>query len=125
MTNHHDPGPPLTFEGMIGFAVQEPEEATHFFEHTLGLEPGVDDGGLRLYRLSDALTVVVDISGALAGRQPHLLFSTTDVTKAAEHFLQRGCQVGELPWASGNGFMAVSPEGHTVCVLDQAALESG
>lgn len=124
MANHHEPGPPLTFEGMLGYAVQEPEEATHFFEHTLGLAPAVEDAGLRFYRLSDAMTVVVDVSGALAGRPPHLLFSAPDVTEAAEHFLQRGCTVGELPWASGNGFLAVSPEGHTVCVLDGNALDA-
>lgn len=123
MANHHEPAPPLSFEGMIGFAVREAEEATHFFEHTLGLDPGVDDGGLRLYRLSDGLTILVDVSGSMAGSPPYLLFSASNVTEAAEHFLQRGCQVGELPWASGNGFLAVSPEGHTVCVLDEAALE--
>ena len=108
---------------MIGFAVSEAEEAAHVFEHTLGLGPGVDDGDLRLYQLPQGLTLVVDTSGALAGTPPYLLFSTPNLTEAAEHFLQRGFQVGELPWATGRGFLAVSPEKHTVCVLDRASLE--
>jgi hypothetical protein len=43
--------------------------------------------------------------------------------KAAEHFLERGCAVAELPWAKGAGFLARSPEGHTVAVVSAEALE--
>jgi predicted enzyme related to lactoylglutathione lyase len=111
----------LHYEGVLGYGVQEPEEAVHFFEHTLGLTLGADDGALRLYPLAEGLTLAVDVSGQLAGRPPYLMFSTPDVTAAAEHFLQRGCQVRELPWATGAGFLASTPEGHTVCVLDEAA----
>lgn len=119
---------PLTFEGVLTYSVAEPAEAVHFFEHTLGLvpaalEPGADDGTLRLYQLSAGLTLAVDISGASAGEPPCLLFSAPDLTAAAEHFLQRGCSVRELPWAVGSGFLARAPEGHSVCVVATAALE--
>lgn len=123
MAHPHQSGPPLKFEGMIGYAVAEAEEAEHFFEHTLGLPPGIDDGALRLYQLSDDLTLVVDVTGAMNGAPPYMIFSTPNITEAAEHFLQRGCQVGELPWASGNGFVAKSAEGHVVCIVDAAAFE--
>jgi hypothetical protein len=51
------------------------------------------------------------------------MFSTPDLTAAAEHFLQRGCSVRELPWAEGAGFLARSPDGHVVCVVGEEALE--
>ena len=110
--------PRLTFEGVVGYGVSEPEEATHFFEHTLGLEPAGEEGMLRFYTLGGGMAVAVDLSGAMAGQPPYLLFSCDNVTSAAEHFLQRGCVVGELPWAAGGGFIARSPEGHTVCVIE-------
>ena len=53
----------------------------------------------------------------MAGEPPYLLFSAADLTGAAEHFLERGCSVRELPWAAGGGFLARSPEGHTVCIV--------
>ncbi len=115
--------PALTFEGVVGYGVQEPEEAQHFFEHTLGLELGGEDGGLRFYTLAGGLTLAVDATGGMAGEPPYLLFSSPDVTAAAEHFLQRGCQVRELPWATGAGFLARAPEGHTVCVIAETALQ--
>jgi hypothetical protein len=111
----------LTFEGVLGYGVTEPEEAVHFFEHTLGLTLAAADGPLRMYELG-ALTLAVDVTGAGAGTPPYLLFSTRDLTAAAEHFLDRGCNVAELSWASGSGFIARSPEGHTVCVVDDAAM---
>lgn len=114
--------PDLTFEGVIGYSAGEPEEAVHFFEHTLGLPLAAADGPLRMYQLGDALTVAVDVTGSSAGEPPYLLFSTPDLTAAAEHFLERGCHVKELPWATGSGFLARSPEGHTVCVVDEAAM---
>jgi predicted enzyme related to lactoylglutathione lyase len=107
----------LNFEGVFGYGVTEPEEAAHFFEHTLGLAPAGEEGGLRFYGLGSGLAVAVDVSGASAGEPPYLLFSAPDITAAAEHFLQRGCAVRELPWATGSGFLARSPEGHTVCVI--------
>jgi len=113
----------LTFEGVVGYGVREPEEASHFFEHTLGLEVAGEEGGLRFYGLGSGMAVAVDVSGGMAGEPPYLLFSAPDVTAAAEHFLERGCAVKELPWATGAGFLARSPEGHTVCVIqaDEAA----
>jgi predicted enzyme related to lactoylglutathione lyase len=116
------PAPPLTFEGVIGYAVSEPEEAVHFFEHTLGLQLAAADGPLRMYALGESLTIAVDVTGASAGEAPYLLFSTPDLTAAAEHFLERGCNVKELPWATGSGFLARTPEGHTVCVVDEEAM---
>lgn len=107
----------LTFEGIVGYGVREPEEAAHFFEHTLGLELAGEEGGLRFYGLGAGMAVAVDVSGGSAGEPPYLLFSAPDVTAAAEHFLERGCSVKELPWATGAGFLARSPEGHTVCVI--------
>lgn len=89
----------LRFEGVIGYSAGDDEEAAHFFEHTLGLELGAEDGGLRFYALSEGVTLTVDISGGMAGQPPYLLFSSPRVVEAAEHFLQRGCQVRELPWA--------------------------
>jgi catechol 2,3-dioxygenase-like lactoylglutathione lyase family enzyme len=115
-------GVQLTFEGVVGFGAQDAEDAAHFFEHVLGLELAGEEGNLRFYGLGDGTAAAVDISGATAGTPPYLLFSTDDVTAAAEYFLERGCTVGELPWASGSGFIARSPEGHTVCVI--AATES-
>lgn len=114
----------LKFEGVVGYSAGDNEEAAHFFEHTLGLELGAEDGGLRFYALSDGVTLTVDISGGMAGQPPYLLFSSPRIVEAAEHFLQRGCQVRELPWApSGAGFFARSPDGHAVAVVDAAALE--
>jgi predicted enzyme related to lactoylglutathione lyase len=116
----------LSFEGVIGYSAGDGEEAAHFFEHTLGLELGAEDGGMRFYALSEGVTLTVDVSGGMAGQPPYLLFSSPRVVEAAEHFLQRGCQVRELPWApSGAGFFARSPEGHTVAVIDGSALEDG
>jgi predicted enzyme related to lactoylglutathione lyase len=113
----------LTFEGIIGYATGDAEEAAHFFEHTLGLSVAAEDAGLRFYTLADGLAVAVDVSGASAGEPPYLLFSTADLTAAADHFLQRGCQVKQLPWApDAAGFLARAPEGHTVCVVDAASL---
>lgn len=118
--------PPLTFEGLIAFPAADPGEAVHFFEHTLGLVPAPDDpsqpGPLRFYQLAEGLALAVDASGDAADA-PYLLFSTGDLTAAAEHFLQQGCQVRELSWAPGSGFLARSPEGRTVCIVSASALE--
>ncbi len=95
----------------------------HFFEHTLGLALTAEEGALRFYRLDAALSLAVDTAGPAAGEPPYLLFSTRDLVRAGEHFLQRGCQIRELPWAPGAaGFMARTTEGHTVCVVEEAAL---
>ena len=112
----------LTFEGLVGYSVSEPEEAAHFFEHTLGLQLGAEDGILRFYELAHGMTLAVDTSGGSAGEPPYLLFSAPDVAAAADYFLGRGCQVKELAWAVGAGFIARSPEGHSVAVIDAAAL---
>ena len=112
----------LNFEGVLGYATADAEEAVHFFEHTLGLPLSAEDGSFRFYTLAGDVTLAVETSGAMAGGPPYLLFSADDLTAAAEHFLQRGCQVGELPWASGAGFLAKTPEGHAVCVIDRASL---
>ncbi|MDP9236590.1 MAG: hypothetical protein M3P30_04175 [Chloroflexota bacterium] len=58
------------FEGIIGYATGDAEEAEPFFEHTLGLLPAVDDVGLRFYEVAGGLTLAVDISGASAGAPP-------------------------------------------------------
>jgi hypothetical protein len=114
----------LSFEGIIGYAAGGGEEAAHFFEHTLGLSPAAEDGGLRFYPLADGLSLVVDVTGRAAGDPPYLLFSTQRLVEAGEHFLQRGCAVRELPWApTAPGFMARSPEGYTVCVVDESTLD--
>ena len=108
----------LNFEGVVGYAVSEPEEAEHFFEHTLGLELGAQDGALRFYAMGNGLTLTVDVSGNETGTPPYLLFSTPDVVAAAEHFLERGCQVRQLSWVpEGGGFTARTPEGHAVAVI--------
>ena len=113
----------FTFEGVVAFSAGDEEEAAHFFEHTLGLELGAQEGSLRFYALGEGMTLTVDVSGEMAGQPPYLLFSTANVVEGAEHFLQRGCQVRELPWAPGGaGFLARSPEGHTVAVIDAATL---
>lgn len=113
----------LTFEGVVGYSVAEPEEAAHFFEHTLGLEMGAQDGALRFYAIGNGLTLTVDVSGADTGASPYLLFSTPDVAVAADHFVERGCQVRPLSWVpEGSGFIARAPEGHTVAVIDAALL---
>ena len=114
-------GPQLRFEGVIAYNAGDLEEAAHFFEHTLGFEPSGEEGPLRFYGLGDGITGAVDLSGAMAGEPPYLVFSAPDLTAAAEHFLQRGCQVRELPWATGSGFIARSAEGHTVCVVQDDA----
>ncbi len=114
----------LRFEGIIGYSAGDPEEASHFFEHTLGLTPAAEDSGLRFYELGEGMTLAVDITGASAGEPPYMMFSTADLKAAGEHFLQRGCAIRELPWAPGAaGFIARSPEGHTVCVVDEASLD--
>ena len=114
----------FTFEGVVGYSAGDEEEAAHFFEHTLGLVLGTQEGSLRFYQLADGVTLTIDVSGTMAGQPPYLLFSAKNVVEAAEHFLQRGCQVRELPWAPGGaGFLARSPEGHTVAVVDAAALD--
>ena len=66
------------------------------------------------------MAVAVDVSGGAAGDPPYLVFGTPDVTAAAEHFLQRSFAVRELPWATGAGFLARSPEGHTFAVIEDA-----
>ncbi|HZP57432.1 MAG TPA: VOC family protein [Dehalococcoidia bacterium] len=115
--------PRLVFEGVIGYGTGDAEEAAHFFEHTLGLEAAGEEGGLRLYRLGEELTLAVDATGSYAGQPPYLLFSTPDLNAAAEHFVARGCQLRELDWGpAGSGFLARAPEGHTVCVVDAAVL---
>jgi catechol 2,3-dioxygenase-like lactoylglutathione lyase family enzyme len=114
--------PDLLFEGVIGFGVQDAEDAAHFFEHVLGLPPAGEEGTLRFYE-AGGLSIAVDVSGALAGEPPYLVFSTPDLTAAAEHFLERGCSVKELPWAPGDGFLARSDGGHTVCVVSRQAAE--
>ena len=94
-----------------------------FATKSLGLELAGDEGGLRFYRLAADVTIAVDASGGYAGQPPYLLFGADDVAAAAEHFVARGCVVRELPWgAEGTGFLARSPEGHTVCVVDAASL---
>jgi predicted enzyme related to lactoylglutathione lyase len=114
--------PNLKFEAVIGYATQDAEEAAHFFEHTLGLELGAEDAGMRFYQLGDGTTLTIDVSGRSAGEPPYMLFSATDVVAAAEHFLERGCAVRELPWAQGAGFIAQTPEGHAVAVIASEAL---
>jgi hypothetical protein len=114
-------GVDLTFEGVVAFPGDDAGEATHFFEHTLGLTLTAEDGPLRFYALGEGMAVAVDASGE-SGTEPYLLFSAADLTAAAEHFLQKGCQVRELAWAPGAGFLARSPEGRTVCVVDAGAL---
>jgi hypothetical protein len=117
-----EPSPDITFEGVLGYSVGEPDEAIHYFEHILGLNLGAAEANFRFYPLGDGFTLAVDVSGSLAGEPPYLLFSTPDLTAAAEHFLQRGCAVRELPWATGAGFIARAPEGHMVCIIDEAAM---
>lgn len=117
------PGVSLRFEGIVGYSTGDAEEAAHFFEHTLGLQAAAEDAGLRFYELAGGLTLAVDISGASAGDPPYMMFSTSDLVAAGEHFLQRGCVIKELPWAPGAaGFIARSAEGHTVCVVDESSL---
>jgi len=116
--------PALSFEGVIAFPAADPGEAVHFFEHTLGLAPAGEDGALRFYQLAEGIALALDASGE-SGDAPYLVFSVEDVTAAAEYFLQEGCQVRELPWATGSGFLARSAEGRTVCVVDVRALEDG
>lgn len=111
----------LTFEGVLVLAAPDPPAAAHFFEHTLGLVPLADDGPLRFYGLSGDLTVALDASGA-PGDDACLLFSAEDIKLAAEHFVEDGCQLRELGWAAGAGFIARSAEGRSVAVVDQAAL---
>ena len=113
----------LHFEGVIGYAAAGREAAAHFFEHTLGLTAAAEDGPLRFYPLAEGLTVAVDISGDADGDPPYMMFSTTRLTEAGEHFLNRGCQIRQLPWAPGAaGFIARSPDGYAVCVVDEASL---
>jgi len=111
----------LQFEGVIAFPADDPGEAVHFFEHTLGLTVTAEDGPLRFYALSDDLAVAIDASRE-SGADPYLLFSTPDLATAAEHFVGQGCQVRELAWAPGSGFLARSSEGRVVCIVDQSQL---
>ena len=114
----------LQFEGIVGYATSDVEEAEHVFEHTLGLTPAGEDEGLRFYPVAEGLTIAVDISGRSAGEAPYMLFSTPRLVEAGELFLERGFQIRDLPWAPGAaGFLARSPEGHTICVVDVAALD--
>jgi hypothetical protein len=115
----------LTFVGVIGYSVAEAEEASHVFEHTLGLEPSGEEGSLRFYDLGAGNAVAVDISGASAGEPPYLVFAAKDLTAAAEQFMQRGFNVKELPWASGSGFLARSPEGHSFAVIQEEQDQNG
>ena len=108
--------PALRFIGVVAYSVAEDEEATHIFEHTLGLELAAQEGKLRFYGLGGGMAVAADVSGG-AGEPPYLVFETADVQVAAEHFMQRGFAVRELPWATGSGFLARSPEGHTFAVI--------
>jgi len=101
---------------VLGYFAADAEEAAHFFEHTLGLQLAGEDGGLRFYVLAEGLTLAVNIGTQPS--PPYLLFSAADLTAAAEHFLARGCAVRELPWATGAGFLASTPEGHTAAVVD-------
>lgn len=110
-------GPGLTFIGIIGYAVSDAEEASHVFEHTLGLEVAGEEGSLRFYGLGGGMAVAVDLSGGGGREPPYLVFETADVDAAAEHFMQRGFAVRELGWAAGAGFLARSPEGHTFAVI--------
>jgi predicted enzyme related to lactoylglutathione lyase len=114
--------PDLMFEGVIVVGAQDAEDAAHFFEHILGLATTGEEGTLRFYD-ADRLSIAVDVSGAMSGEPPYLVFSAPDLTAAAEHFLERGCSVKELPWAPGGGFLARSAEGHTVCVVSREAAE--
>ena len=115
----------LKFEAIIGYSTNDAEEAAHFFEHTLGLPLGAEDAGVRFYALGDGTTLMVDVTGRAAGTPPYMLFSTENVVAAAEYFLERGAAVRELPWAQGAGFLASTPEGHTVAVIASEALEQG
>ena len=117
------PIPDLKFEGVLAFSTGDAEEAVHFFEHTLGLDLSASEGSLRFYTLEGRLALAVDISGAGAGDPPYLVFSSDDLTAAVEHFLERGCQVKELPWATGAGFIARAPEGHSICVIAGEAMD--
>ena len=111
-------GPDLHFEGVIGYGAADAEEAGHFFEHILGLPLSGEEGVLRFYD-AGGVSIAVDVSGALAGEPPYMVFSFPDLTAAAEHFLDRGCSVRELPWAPGDGFLARSPDGHVVCIVSR------
>lgn len=113
----------LRFESIVAYSTGDGEEAAHFFEHGLGLSLGAEDAGVRFYQLGEGTTLMVDATGREAGAPPYLLFSTDNVVEAAEHLLERGCAVRELPWAPGSGFLASSPEGHTVAVIAAEALE--
>ena len=113
--------PKLTFIGVVAYGVADAEEAAHVFEHTLGLEPAAEEGALRFYGLGGGIAVAADTSGGASGEPPYLVFETMDVNAAAEHFMQRGFAVRELPWAAGSGFLARSAEGHTFAVIGEQA----
>jgi len=115
--------PGLRFQGVIGYSTGDAEEAAHFFEHTLALELKGEEAGIRFYQLDETVTLAVDATGRSAGERPYLLFSAPDVHAAADYFVERGCIVRELPWAQGAGFLASTPEGHTVAVVDETAME--
>ena len=112
--------PDLQFEGVIGYGAADANEAAHFFEHVLGLSLSGEEGAVRFYD-AGGVSIAVDVSGALAGEPPYMVFSTRDLTAAAEHFLDRGCSMRELPWAPGGGFLARSPDGHVACVVSRDA----
>jgi catechol 2,3-dioxygenase-like lactoylglutathione lyase family enzyme len=115
----------LEFEGIVAYGTKDAEEAEHFFEHTLGLQPMEDAGEVKFYPLSEETALAVDTTGAYAGAPPYLLFSSPDLEKARAHFLARGCEVIEMgaDGVEGGGFFAHAPEGHIVCVVDQGTLE--
>jgi predicted enzyme related to lactoylglutathione lyase len=114
----------LQFESIIAYSTGDAEEAAHFFEHAVGLTLRGEDGGVRFYQLDEDTTLMVDTTGRSPGAPPYLLFSADDLVEAAEHFLERGCAVRDVPWAQGAGFLASTPEGHTVAVISAAALEA-
>lgn len=112
----------LQFEGIIAYGTADAEEAMHFFEHTLGLEP-VGESDVRFYGLAEDLALAVDTSGGYAGMPPYLLFSASDIDAAREHFVRRGCEIAEMEDADGmRGFFARAPEGHTVCIVARDVL---
>jgi hypothetical protein len=121
MTEHDSP--PLQSEGVIVYTVADREEAYHLFEHTLGLTRTGEDGEIVFFDAAGT-TVAVHVSGEESGAAPYLVFSSGDLVASAEHFLHRGFQVRPLPWApEGGGFLARSPEGHGVAVVDERLLE--
>ncbi len=114
----------LEFEGVIAYGTADTDEAVHFFEHALGLEPA-GGGEVRFYALGEDIAIAVDTSGNLAGIPPYLLFSTPDLAGAHDHFAQRGFEIADMTDGTGatRGFFASAREGHTVCIVARDALE--